>query len=314
MSTLKNSIFALGLAVMGSSALTAQTVVTLGTCGYTTVQAPAGGRVVAPVFVKDAVYKGYASITGGMFSASGVTASTLGPTSYTDRPNAPRYYLEILSGAFAGYAYDVAANDTNSITVSGLPGALDGQSNVSIAVHPHVTLGDLANASSGLVYLTDAFTLYQSNNVKSSYYFNNPGVVGDDFRTPADQVVIYPGTGVVVNNVNGASFKPGGVLMTSQLVVPIHAGETLIAPVSPLPAKISDLSLPGSLDPYSDSVSLITTDGALGILSFYSDGSSLLDQNYSPVIPANAPNVVAGNGIIINAGSERTWTNIPVFQ
>jgi hypothetical protein len=59
---------------------------------------------------------------------------------------------------------------------------------------------------------------------------------------------------------------------------------------------------------------LIGTNGTLGILSFYSDGSSLLDQNYSPVNPSNAPNVVAGNGIIINAGSERTWTNIPVFQ
>lgn len=313
-STLKKTIFALGLAVMGTSILAAQTgVVTVGIYGYTTVQASAGGRVVAPVFVKDSIYAGYASIAGNTFSATGLTGSALGPTSYTDRPNAPRYYLEILSGAFAGYTYDITANDTNTITVFGLPIALDGQTGVSITVRPHVTLGDLANASSGLVYLADAFTLYRSNSVKSSYYYASSGVVGDDFATPADQAVIYPGTGVIVNNVNSASFILCGAVMTNQLVVPIHAGETLIAPVAPMAGKVSAQNLASILDPYSDSASLIGTNGALGILSFYSDGSSLLDQNYSPVNPSNAPDVVTANGFIINASSERSWTNLPIF-
>ena len=295
--------------------LQAQTVsVTTGSVGYSKATVHAGGGVVAPVFVKQAVYTSVATVSGQTFTASNLTANSYGPTTYNDRPNAPRYYVEITSGSYSGYAYDVQANASNSITVYGLPGALNGQTNVSIALRPHTTLGDLAAASSGLSDYSDFLTLYQSNNAKSSYVYTSSGVVGDDYYTPCDQVVIYPGTGVLLNNSYNASFTFGGAVKTNPTVVPVYAGETLLAPLDPQGGKrITALNLAGLLDAYSDAVALYSTSGDLGITAFYSDGSDLLDESYASVNPASAPVVAVGNGFIINTGSDRTWTNLTSF-
>jgi hypothetical protein len=289
--------------------------VTTDPVGYCNVTVAAGGGVAAPVFVKPAVYTGTAGFSGTQLSATGLTANSYGPTSFNDRPNAARYYVEITSGSYAGYTFDVTGNSSNSITVAGLPAELDGQSNVAIALRPHTTLGDLATASSGLTDYSDALTLYYSNNLKSSYFYTGSGILGDDYSTPCNQVVIYPGNGVLLNNGAIANFAQAGVVKTTPTVVSIPSGESLIAPVNPMGARISDLNLAPVLDPYTAAASLVSTTGNLGITSFYSDGSSLLDENYNPVNSTNAPIVAAGNGIIINTGNPSNWriTNPPIF-
>jgi hypothetical protein len=190
--------------------------VTAGIYGYQTVSAPAGGRIVAPVFVKDAVLSASSSVSGSTFAVAGLVANAYGPTSYNDRPNAARYYLEITGGAYAGNAYDVVSNTTGGITVSGLPGALNGQSNVPIVLRPHVTLSDLAGGSSGLTDYSDSFTIYGSGNAVSTYIYTSTGVVGDDYTTPSGHIVVYPGSAVLLNNGGTASFVLGGNVKTGQ--------------------------------------------------------------------------------------------------
>ena len=284
-------------------------VVTAGIFGFNTITAPVGGRVIAPVFVKNSVYSGAVPVSGSTFLAAGIASNSLSPSSFTDRPNAPRYYVEITSGSFAGNIYDVAGNDTNGITVYGLPSALNGQSNITIAVRPHFTLGDLASASSGLIPYSDALSLYQTNSSQSTYIYSGSGMV-DGNNMSADQVVLYPGSGALLNNSGSASFTFSGLVKTNQTIVPVFAGVTLVAPLDPTgTTTINSENLATILQPYVDAVSLVATDGSLGTTPFYSDGTQLLDQNYSPLDPSVAPIVASGNGFFINATQNRLWTN-----
>jgi len=290
-------------------------VVTTPIYGFCTITAPAGGSVVAPVFVQNSIYSGVVSISGSTFLAAGITANALAPTSYTDRPNTPRYYVEITSGTYAGYTSDVESNDANGITVYGLPNVLNGQSGVTIAVRPHFTLGDMTNVSSGLSALTDTFTLYQGKNAQSSYYYSGGGVVGGDYTTPSGQIVVYPGSGVLLNNSGNASFTFSGLVKTNQTVVPVYSGINLLAPLDPSGTTVmTSENLTSGLQPYIDSVSLVANDGTLVTKPFYSDGSQLLDQNYAPVNPVSAPIVTSGNGFFVNALQNSLWVNLSALS
>lgn len=278
--------------------------------GYSKVNVSAGGGVVAPVFVKPAVFTGSSTISGQTFS--GQFTSSLNPTSFTDRPNYPTHYVEITSGVNEGVSFDVISAGPAGITTSGVPTGLNGAT-VSIVVRPHVTLGDIAAASSGLADFSDAITVYRENNQKSSYIYTTSGVVGDDYSTPSDNVIIYPGYAVLFNTIGNSTFTLQGEVKTTKTKVPLFAGETLIAPVDPQGGKkVSQLNLAGALEGYTDAISLVSTTGNLGLSSFYSDGTTdMLDENYTPVNVATDKTVSAGNGFIVNTLQDRTWTANP---
>lgn len=295
---------ALAFVVIIPSLLHAQTVSTP-IVGFSKVSAPAGGRIVAPVFVKAAVFSGNSTVTGQTFSGS--FTSALSPTSFSDRPNYPTHYVEIVSGVNEGLTFDILSAGPTGITTSGVPTSLNGTS-VSIVIRPHVTLSDLVSNSTGLQDFNDAITVFRENNQKSSYIYTSTGVVADDYSTPADNVVIYPGTGVVLNNGAAASFTFSGQVKTTKTIVPIYAGESILAPVDPQGGKkVSQLNIAGALAPFSDAFSVISTSGNLNASSFYSDGASVLDENYSPVAGSSDLGVSVGNGLIINANADGSW-------
>jgi len=287
--------------------LHAQTTSYSSIVGYSKVNVAAGGGVVAPVFVKPAVFTGTSTISGQTFSGS--FSSSLNPTGFSDRPNFPTHYVEITSGANEGLVFDVSSASGSGIVVTGIPTALNGQT-VSIVVRPHVTLGDIATQSSGLADFSDAITIYRENNVKSSYIYTTTGVVGDDYSTPSDHVVIYPGYAVVLNTLGNSTFTLTGEVKTTKTRVPLFAGETLIAPIDPQGGKkVSQLNLAGALEGYTDAISLVSTTGDLSLNSFYSDGvTDMLDENYTPVDATTDKVVKAGNGFIVNSLTDRVWT------
>lgn len=300
------AIFAVAIPSLGIAQTVSTPIV-----GFSKVEAPAGGRIVAPIFVKAPVFSGTSSISGQSFSGS--FSSALDPTSYTDRPNYPTHYVEITSGVNEGLSFDVISAGPTGITVSGVPAGMTGTS-VSIVVRPHITLADLAASGSGLQDFSDAITIFRENNQKASYIYTSTGVVADDYSTPADHVVIYPGTGVVLNNGASASFTFTGQVKTTKTIVPIYSGESIIAPVDPQGGKkVSQLNIAGALAPFSDAFSVISTSGNLNASSFYSDGSEVLDENYSPVAGLTDLSVTVGNGMIINANTDASWiANSPI--
>ena len=92
-------------------------------------------------------------------------------------------------------------------------------------------------------------------------------------------------------------------------MVPLNAGTTLVGPLNPMGGlNVTSINLASAIAPYTDSASLIASDGSLGITSFYSDGSSLLDSNYTLLTSNASPTVRVGNGFLVNAGQNSVWT------
>ena len=306
------TVLAAVLALSGAQAQTS--TATSEVLGYCQVAIPTGGRAVGPVFVKSAQYSGSALVSApNSFAVSGLTAGAFQPTTFSDgRPNYPKYYAQITSGVNEGYCFDILSNTATSVVVNGDLSALNGQT-VSIAIRPHVTLGDLASASSGLTAYSDSITFYRTNSLKASYYYTSGGIVAEDYSTPADQVPVYPGTGVVLASSGAASFTFSGQVTPTKTVVPVYYGETLLCPMNPQGGQpMSAMNLVPVLDAYSDTVSLFSLSGNLGITSFYSDGTGLLDDSYGSVNPSTDLAVAAGNGFAVAKGVTGTWVNLPV--
>jgi hypothetical protein len=304
---------ALAILVTAVMAGNAQTSVTSEIVGYSKLTINQGGRLIAPVFHHQPVYSGSSTITSGVLTVSGLTAGSLNQTSFSDRPNFPTYYVKITSsGVHQGLVLDVVSNTASSITVAGAPSGLTGS--VSVQVIRHYTLQDLANQSTDLLPYQDAVTFYDAGNLKRTYYYDGAGFVGDDYSTPSSQVVIYPGSGVILNAGSNSAITMVGNVNTTKTLVPIYAGESIVAPTDPSGiTKVALINLGSSIAAYSDAASVVRLDGTLATTTFYTDGVDMLDDSYTPISPTSSPLVEAGNGFIINAAVDGVWAQNPVI-
>jgi hypothetical protein len=219
-------------AVMGGNAQT----VTSDIVGYSKVSVPSGTRAVVPGFVKSAVFTGVGTITSQSLSASGLAADALKPTSFTDgRPNYPTHYIEITSGAYEGYSFDVSSNTGTSVSVSGLPSALNG-TQVNYVIRPHLTLGDIdsSNLPDGNVVLN----IFNNPSTPAvTYLYDSAGAWYDgNGNYLMNHVVIYPGTGISLNNTSGTfSITFSGSVKPTKTAVPVYknAAVNLVGPMNP---------------------------------------------------------------------------------
>lgn len=291
------------------SGLLATSSVVSDTGGFSKVVVPPGGRVVAPLFANPPLFQAGVGVSGQTLSVSGLVAAAWN----APVPGSPGYYAEVVSGPYEGMRFDILSNSTATITVAGDLSSLNGQTNLPVCVRRHATLGALSLSSSGLSDYNDAFTLYRSNNVKASFYYTSSGVLADDYSTPADQTVITPGTAVILNSQGSATITFTGHVKANRTVVPIFAGENLLAPMDPVGGgRLTVQNLAGSLAARRDTAAVISTDGRFSATRYYSDGSSLLDTSFSPISTNTAPPIPVGNGLVITASSAGSWTNLPV--
>jgi len=304
-----------GLAILVAAVMVgnAQTTATSDIVGYSKLIINQGGRLIAPVFHHQPIYKGSSTITSGVLTVTGLAAGSLNQTSFPDRPNFPTYYVKITSpGVHQGLVLDVVSNTASSITVADAPSDLTGS--VSVQVIRHYTLQDLANQSSDLIPYQDAVTFYDAGNLKRTYYYDGTGFIADDYSTPASQVVVYPGSGVILNAGSNSAITMIGSVNTTKTLVPIYAGESIVAPTDPSGiTKVTLINLGPSIAPYSDAASVVRLDGSLATTTFYTDGIDMLDDTYTAITPTSSPLVDAGNGFIINAAVDGVWTQNPVI-
>ena len=145
------------------------------------------------------------------------------------------HYLEITAGAYEGYSFDVSSNTGTSVTVAGLPSNLNGTT-ISYVIRRHLTLGDI-----------DASGLPDGNVVLN--VFNNPNVAATTFLYDAggnwydgsgsflmNHAVIYPGTGISLNNTGGAcQINFTGVVKSTKTAIPVYrlAAQNLVGPMNP---------------------------------------------------------------------------------
>lgn len=295
------------LIVLGNNPSVAQTVSTP-IVGFSKVSAPSGTIVVVPSFVKANRFQGSVTLSGQNFAVSGFSANQLAPSSYTDgRPNYPRTYVEITSGTYEGTVLDILSNTSSSVTVSGAPTELNGQS-VNIAIRDHFTLDDLAQGQAGLVDYDSGVTLYNSDGTTSIRYYATGSWVADDYSTPAGNTIIYPGQGVTLSTAP-ATLTLSGSVKPTKTVVPLYAGGVvnLVGPGNPSGNDSLDaINIAASLAPYEDGINSFSSNGLMTIAeTYYSNGTEILNSSYEP-LPAPAY-VTSNSGFVVTVSSAKTW-------
>ena len=284
--------------------------------GFSNYNLSAGQYVLSPSFTKSAVHQASGTVSSQSLSVSGITTSSLAPTAFSDgRPNYPTSYIEVLSGPYAGVAFDVTGVTANSVTSSDFPSDLNGQS-ISFVIRNHVTLADIFKADSGFAEYSDGIAVYNSDGTVSLRFMAGGVITLDDFATDAGHTPIYPGTGVIVNVGSAVSIKTSGVVKATVTKVPVYPNiNNIVGTMNPSSTlKVTDSTLATSLAPYADSATIYSNNGSftLGAIVF-SDGSSATDDNFNPFSSSSSPTVPNGSGAIINVSSPGYITlNSPV--
>jgi hypothetical protein len=262
-------------AVMAGNAQT----VTSGVVGYSRVDVPKGTRAVVPGFVKSEVFTGVGSVTSQTLSASGLSANALSPTSFTGKPNYPTHYIEIISGAYEGYSFDVSSNTASSVTVSGLPSALNG-TQVNYVIRPHLTLGDIdsSNIPDGALVLN----IFNNPDAPAvTYLYDSAGSWYDGSGSfLMNHVVIYPGVGVSLNSNANSSFSITftGNVKSTKTAVPLYrrAAVNLVGPMNP--STTSTLTEWAAALPNGTVANILSSTGNNGVslTLITDDGSTIL--------------------------------------
>jgi hypothetical protein len=274
--------------------------------GYSKVVAPSGSLAITPGFVKAAKFSGAATISGQTLAIAGFTAGSLNESSFTDRSNYPTHYVEITSGTYEGYSFDVVSNTSSRLTVKGIPSSLN-NSSISVAVRAHTTLDDLASPT--LADYADAVNLINPDGSTTTRFYASGSWIAEDFSTPAGHTVVYPGQSVVLSS-GGATITTQGVVKSTKTAVPLYAAAVnFVGPMSPSSAtKINNLGIASGLAAYADGINAFSVDGNLStVASYFSDGTGILDSGFSPLDP-NAPDAVSVNtGFTVSVSSDTYW-------
>jgi len=274
--------------------------------GYSKYSLSTGQYIFSPTFVKTSLYTGSGTVSSKTLAVSGVTTSSLAPSTFGgSTPNYPSAYVEILSGAYAGVAFDITSVSASSVTSADFPSALNGQT-VSFLIRQHVTLGDVFTPASGMAEYSDAITLFNSDGSTSIRYLAGGIVTTDDFETPAGHTPIYPGSGVILNIGGNVTLSLAGSVKSTIAKVPVYPGVNNIVgtldPSSGLKATSSTLAT--SLGAFTDSATLYSNNGAFSLQNFiYSDGESVTDDGFNAYNASNSPTIPSGAGLIVNVPS-----------
>jgi len=299
----KNHLIAVLALAATPAFLHAQTTSYSEVVGYSNYSLSAGQYVFSPTFVKAPVYQASGIVSSKALNVSGITTSSLAPSAFTDgTPNYPRAYVEILSGAYAGVAFDITSVTAGSVTSADFPSDLNGQ-NVSFSIRNHVTLADIFTPASGLAEFADAITLFNSDGSTSIRYLAGGIVTTDDFATPAGHNPIYPGSGVILNIGGNVSLSLSGQVKSTLAKVPVYPGvNNIVGTLNPSSGlKATSSTLATSLGAFTDSATLYSNNGAFSLQNFiYSDGTSVTDDGFNPYDPATSPAIPSGSGLIIN--------------
>ena len=274
--------------------------------GYSKVSAASGTVLVVPGFVKAAKYTGSSAISGQTFTASGLTAGNLNASNFTDRPNYPTHYVEITSGSYEGYSFDIVSNTSGVITVTGIPSGLNSQ-NVTIAVRPHMTLDDLV--APGLADYTDAVNIINADGSSSTRFYASNSWLAEDFSTPAGHTVVYPGSGYTLTS-GGVTITTTGVVKSTKTAVPLYsAAVNYVGPMNPGGStKVNNLGIASILAPYTDGFNVASNDGNMQTTAtYFSDGAGILDSGFSNLDPAALDNVSSNAGFTVSVSADSYW-------
>ncbi|ADE55385.1 hypothetical protein [Coraliomargarita akajimensis] len=305
----------LGLAVSSASAVTTEVV------GYTSTTLPGGaGSIFAPSFINANAFQG--SITGTTPGAESVLSlAGLSASAYDAGEIFPAYYLEVLddtNGADGldteGLVLDVVSNGTGSVTVVGDVSALGLQGDEQVAIRKHLTLGQLFDGATGLLQFTDVVSIYNGSGAGTLDSYVPDGAGGwldlSDFVTVGTDAVIYPGTGIVLNNVQDVTIVASGTVKETPTQVPLYAGTVnLIGVMKPVSSfdLLSDGALDDALLQFTDVVTTYSVGTLQATQSAVSDGAGGLLDVADFVTPVDLVVDGTADAVVVNAAANSVY-------
>ncbi len=306
--------------------------------GYYRVDVPAGQSAWVCGLVTMTEFQAQAtSVAPGVPLADGTPTSVITQSAANWSAPFPLHYVEILSaGAAQGAVLDIVGSTATTVRVRG---AISGTP--VFCIRKHATLATIFKGLGGMVDFQDSLTLYNSDNSLSSYFPAGGGNwVAEDFFTPANDTVIYPGQGFILSSTPDTVITIGGgevaYVKSGPTQVPVYRGQTnVVGPITPLVATspadplygltststvaggnltLGSLGLTNSgLEEFVDSITLFLQGGELNPSGSYYVGLGTVyaDDFFTPADDALLRN---GAAVIISAESaDRVWKQTPTY-
>jgi uncharacterized protein (TIGR02597 family) len=246
-------ILAFASLALGSAAAVAQSVTT-DPVGFTTLTIKGNSfSVVGLNMVKPVAYQGVVS------GVSGATVTDANANFDTALTAGKKYFVEIISGEYAGLNAEVLSWSGNSITIAGdvgaIAAALDGAGH---RIRESWTIADVFGATNqaglqGAATGDNADLIYTLDSAGNfvTYYYKNAGFVGGtgwrtltDLSTEQGGRPLYFTDAMVVQRraATDLSLKLVGAVKVGRTIVPVQPGVNLIANVYP----VTDINLSNS--------------------------------------------------------------------
>lgn len=231
----------------------------------------------------------------------------------TEENSTPTHYVEILTGENTGLILDIVSNTGNVITVNLDDSLFSITSDDSICVRPHSTLGGIFKESKGLIPYMELLTKHNLDGSSDLYLWTGSGWLSITTFRDASNEVVYPGQAFDVSIYGELEYTQFGEVKEGSTLLPVAGGGalSLISPISPVDGvKLIDSNLQSVMIPYSDMLTLYSTDGALGVVGmYYYTGVEFVDvttfQNADDAV------IPGGSGVALNRFGSETLLSIP---
>jgi len=231
----------------------------------------------------------------------------------------PLHYVEAQSGTVRGLPLDILSNTADTLKLDTTPAAAGLSSGMTFIVRMHATLSGLLPDGGGLTPFVDTISLFGSNGLQTTYFFNNATtkwitVLGQD----ASNAIVRPGQGFVMQlgSPKAVIFGKGEIcyLKTTPTRVRVHANvPNILGPLNPLGgmnATLGSFGVTTSLQAFNDSV-VTLAPGSLSQTGTYLSAGSFLINSGTGQVSDNA-SVQAGAGVVINVNAAKNINTEPV--
>lgn len=235
-------------------------------------------------------------------------------------PNAYNlHYAEPQSGICSGLAINVLSNTTDTLKLDITPAAAGLTSGMTFALRKHATLAGLLPDGGGFAHLADTISLFGTNGLQTTYYFNAVTnqwitILGAD----ASDVIVRPGQGFVIQMSTGKTVTLGKGdichLKTTPTKIRVTANvPNIIGAMNPLggaSTTLGSLGITSSLQAFNDSIVTLSPGALMQTGTYLSTGTFLVNSGTGQ--NSNSVPVAAGAGVVINVNTSKNVTVAPV--
>lgn len=305
------------------------------TIGYYKFDVPIGTSAWVCGFVTKKDFQAQATSTAAGAPDAGDPTTIITQTGAAF-PAFPLHYVEILSaGATQGAILDVISNTATTIRVRG---AVTGTP--TYCVRKHATIGTVFASPGTFAPFSDSVTIYGDNGAPHTFYLTNtPGQwVADDFTSPGNDQIVYPGQGFLIASGAANQITFGGnevaYVKSGPTQIPVYKGflnfvgmvNPLVAtqPADPIYSVVGSPTVGGGLtnlvaagfassglEDFTDSILTLVQGGDLNPLQgYYTKVGGLVLDDFST--PAN--NATLRNGYAIGITVENADRTLNLSQ